>query len=243
MKVLKLDSCLPKGGPHVELSEYWTKVDQEVAKFDLLQHPFYQAWTEGRLTVADLKFYAEQYYHQVAAFPTYLTALHARLPDAAMRREVLENAWEEECAECPHSELWIRFLEGMGGSREDLKREASIREVNDLVTSFRALAREAPIASVFGALYAYESQVPRIAAEKLNGLRSHYGADDRTCSYFRLHREADVRHANVWRRILSRLGEQDECPAEQSLTGVRRAARALWAALDGIDGHRRCMAG
>lgn len=234
----------------MEISVFWNKVDQEIAKYDLLQHPFYKAWSAGELTSQDLKFYAEQYYHQVSQFPTYLTSLHARLPEGPMRREVLANAFDEECAECPHSELWLRFVDGMDGrgiylepaekgTGSRLDREIPIREMSDLVKTFRSMAADAPVASVFGALFAYESQVPKIASEKLSGLKQHYGADDRTCSYFTLHQKADIHHSNVWRQIISTLVEQDACHAGEVLEGVSQAARALWTALDGIERDRK----
>ena len=242
----------------MEISAYWNEVDEEIVKYDLLRHPFYQAWSAGELTSQDLRFYAEQYYHQVSNFPTYLTSLHSRLPEGAMRRDVLANAFDEECAgagsvftvnasseawsqpeyRCPHSELWLRFLEGMGGNGSESAQGAPICEVEDLVKTFRTLATEAPIATAFGALFAYESQVPKISAEKLNGLKQHYGADDRTCSYFALHRTADLHHANVWRKIISSLVEQDDRHANEVLDGVSQAARALWTALDGIERER-----
>ena len=222
----------------MEISAFWQKADQEIAKYDLLRHPFYQAWSAGELTKEDLKFYAEQYFHQVSQFPTYLTALHSRLPEGAMRRDVLANAYEEECDGFAHSDLWLRFAEGMSGAASNLDENTPVPEVSDLVKTFRALAKEAPVASAFGALFAYESQVPKIAAEKRNGLKQHYGADDRTCSYFTLHEKADIRHANVWRKIISALVEQDGRHAAEALEGISRAARALWTALDGIERDR-----
>ena len=222
----------------MEMPGFWNKVDREIANYDLLQHPFYQAWSAGELTSQDLQFYAQQYYHQVSGFPACLTALHSRLPEGAMRRAVLANAYEEECDGIPHSELWLRFLEGVGGSGSQLDEKMPIPEVNDLVQAFRSIAQEAPVASVFGALFAYESQVPKIATEKLSGLKQHYGADDRTCSYFTLHRLADVHHSNVWRKMISTLVEQDERHAGEVLAGVSTAARALWTALDGIERDR-----
>src|ERR1700694_2674918 len=123
----------------MKISAFWNQVDREIAKYDLLKHPFYQAWSAGELTSRDLKFYAEQYYHQVSKFPTYLTSLHSRLPEGAMRRAVLANAYEEECDGIPHSELWLRFIEGMGGNGSRLSQEKPIPEVNDLVKTFRTL--------------------------------------------------------------------------------------------------------
>jgi pyrroloquinoline-quinone synthase len=222
----------------MEVSKFWQEADREIAKYDLLKHPFYQAWTAGELTKEDLKFYAEQYYHQVSQFPAYLTALHSRLPEGAARRDVLANAYEEECDGLAHSELWLRFAEGMGCAERNLAEKTPIPEVSDLVRTFRALAKEAPVASAFGALFAYESQVPKIAAEKRNGLKKYYGADDRTCSYFTLHEKADVHHSSVWRKIISALVGQDDRHAAEALEGISRAARVLWAALDGIERDR-----
>ena len=72
----------------MEISAFWLNVEQELAKYDLLQHPFYQAWSAGELSAQDLRFYAGQYFQQVSAFPAYLTALHARLPEGPTRRDV-----------------------------------------------------------------------------------------------------------------------------------------------------------
>ncbi len=223
----------------MELAAFWNQVDREIAKYDLLQHPFYQAWSAGNLTSQDLKFYGEQYFHQVSQFPTYLTSLHSRLPNGAMRRDVLANAFEEECGPTSHSDLWLQFVQGIFETETSPAERAPIPEVNDLVSTFRSLAQKAPVAAAFGALFAYESQVPRIASEKLNGLKQHYGADDRTCSYFALHMKADVHHSNVWRIIISNLVEQDNQNAARALEGVSQAARALWMALDGIDRERK----
>ncbi len=155
-----------------------------------------------------------------------------------MRRDVLANAYEEECDGCAHSDLWLRFAEGMGGADSNSVEKTPIPEMSDLVKTFRALAKEAPVASVFGALFAYESQVPKIAAEKRNGLKKYYGADDRTCSYFTLHEKADIHHASVWRKIISALVVEDGRHAAEALEGISRAARTLWTALDGIERDR-----
>jgi pyrroloquinoline-quinone synthase len=222
----------------MEVSAFWQEAGEEIAKYDLLRHPFYQAWSAGELTKEDLKFYAEQYYHQVSQFPVYLTSLHSRLPEGPTRRAVLTNAYEEECDGVAHSDLWLQFAEGIGGNGSNGDGNPPILEVSELVKTFRALAKEAPVAAAFGALYAYESQVPRIAAEKRAGLKKYYGADDRTCGYFILHERADVHHASVWRKIISELVEQDNRHAVEALEGISRAARSLWTALDGIERQR-----
>lgn len=92
------------------------------------------------------------------------------------------------------------------------------------------------------AFYAYESQVPRVAKEKARGLLEMYGADEKTCRYFRLHGTVDVHHAQVWRRQLSRLLEQNPQAAGAALSAGENAAKALWTALDGIEARRMAKA-
>jgi pyrroloquinoline-quinone synthase len=212
------------------------QIDQRIAKYDLLCHPFYQAWSKGELTREELAAYAEQYLPHVAAFPTYLSALHAQLPEGALRRQVLENLMDEEGIGSPdgrpHSDLWRDFANGMGANGT-----ASVTEVNELISTFRTLTASDTIAAL-AAFYAYESQVPRVAAEKERGLRDLYGADVKTRSYFTLHKTADIHHASVWRDLIEERVASDPANAEIALNAAETAAAALWNALDGIESAR-----
>jgi pyrroloquinoline-quinone synthase len=229
-------------------NEFFQQLDTRVSKYDLLCHPFYKAWAAGRLTREDLRAYAQDYYHHVEAFPSYLAALGLRLEDGELRRAVLANMCDEKGIEggngsyaVPHSDLWLDFAEGMGSSR-NLEWHNPVPEVRQLMRYFHRLASEASPEEALAALYAYESQVPRIAVEKERGLRDMYGADDKTCGYFSLHAEADVYHARVWRTLLEkRISEHPEA-ADAALDAAENAARMLWQALDGIDARRNAMA-
>jgi pyrroloquinoline-quinone synthase len=222
---------------------FWTELHARIAKFDLLTHPFYQAWSAGQLTRDELRDYAADYYPHVSAFPTYLSALHCRLPDGELRRAVLRNLAEEEIHGRAHSELWLDFAHGMGADREAVRQGEPVNEVEALVATFRELAQHASIAECLAAFYAYESQVPRIAEAKSRGLEQHYAADAQTVGYFRLHRTADVRHAGVWRRLLDGLLQENPSSAPGALAAAERASAALWKALDGIDNKRRARSG
>jgi pyrroloquinoline-quinone synthase len=225
-----------------EREKFWTELHARIAKFDLLTHPFYQAWSAGQLARDDLREYAADYYPHVAAFPTYLSALHSRLPDGEVRRAVLRNLAEEEIQGRAHSELWLDFAQGMGADRDAVRQRVPLSEVQELVTTFRDLAQHASTAECLAAFYAYESQVPRVAEAKSRGLEQHYAADARTIGYFRLHRTADVRHADVWRRLLDGALQENPGSASDALAAAERASQGLWRALDGIDGKRRACA-
>ena len=73
-----------------------TAIDAKVAARAMLSHPFYQAWTEGRLPLDTLRAYARQYFHHVEAFPRAVSAVHSACPDRDGRRMLAENLAEEE---------------------------------------------------------------------------------------------------------------------------------------------------
>ncbi len=217
------------------MSEFVQALDARVAHFDLLCHPFYQAWSEGKLTQDDLREYSSEYYHHVAAFPTYLSAFHARLEDGELRRAVLRNLADEEIEGRAHADLWLDFAAGLGATAGDVRSRKPITEIEGLIAHFRNVAAQATRAEVLASFYAYESQVPRVAKEKARGLRERYGADAKTCGYFTLHQFADVQHSAVWRDELERELTAHPEEREAALAAGERAAQMLWQALDGIQ--------
>ena len=73
-----------------------SRIDLKVAERAMLSHPFYQAWTEGRLPLDTLRAYSRQYFHHVEAFPRAVSAVHSACPDRDGRRMLAENLAEEE---------------------------------------------------------------------------------------------------------------------------------------------------
>jgi pyrroloquinoline-quinone synthase len=229
-------------------AEFFSQLDARIAKYDLLCHPFYKAWSAGELTREDLRRYAQDYYHHVEAFPSYLAVLGLRLDEGELRRAVLANLCDEKGVEgargmdsVPHSELWLDFAEGMGSSR-DLRWHSPGPEIHQLIKYFHRVASEGAPEEALAAFYAYESQVPRIAQEKERGLRETYAADDKTCGYFSLHATADVFHSRVWRNQLEKRVAAHPETAPAALDAAENAAKALWRALDGIEARRLAMA-
>jgi pyrroloquinoline-quinone synthase len=224
------------------MKDFVHELDARIARYDLLCHPFYQAWSEGKLTGDDLRDYASDYYHHVAAFPTYLSAFHSRLEDGELRRNVLRNLADEEIEGRPHADLWLDFAEGMGADRAEVRSRKPIAEIEHLVAHFRQVAANGSCVEALATFYAYESQVPRVAAEKAKGLRERYGADARTCGYFTLHKFADVQHSAVWREELVREVEANPGQVEAALDAAEKAAQKLWQALDGVEQRRTVAA-
>ena len=125
-------------------------IDHQISAKHLLTHPFYLAWTRGELSKAALADYAQQYYHHVAAFPTYLSAVHAHCDDQPTRKEILKNLIDEEAGEPNHPELWLKFAEGLGVSREQVQQSEKRAETSNLIETFRSVCREGSTAEGLG---------------------------------------------------------------------------------------------
>jgi pyrroloquinoline-quinone synthase len=223
--------------------DFFDQLDARIAKYDLLCHPFYKAWAAGELTREDLREYGQDYFHHVEAFPEYLQEFALRLEDGQLRRAVGVNREDEMGLDGSpsHAELWLDFVEGMGGER-DANRHAPVQEVQALTGWFHTVATERAPEEGLAAFYAYESQVPRVAAEKARGLREMYGADEKTYEYFTVHTTADVFHSRIWKHQLAKLIEANPQAAEKALSAGENAAKALWKALDGIEAARGARA-
>ena len=210
-------------------------IDSKVASQAMLSHPFYQAWTEGRLPLDTLRDYARQYFHHVEAFPSAVSAVHSACPDRDGRRMLAENLAEEEGVEAgkqDHASLWLMFACGLGENEEAVRGQHLNPETEALIETFRRLSRRS-YASGLGALYAYESQFPAVAAAKIEGLVERYAiSDEPTLRFFRVHESADVEHSRVCRELLDRLpqGERSEAVA-----AGEELAGALWNFLSGVE--------
>lgn len=223
---------------------FFQTLDARLGLYDLLKHPYYQAWSKGELTRSDLREYAAEYWHHVSAFPAYLSSLHSRLPDGKLRRMVAANLADEEGlahGDVAHSDMWMDFAGGMGAREGEVRGRKLAPETRALLEHFR-LAMQASPAAALAALYAYESRVPVIAQTKAEGLERHYAADAQTRRYFTVHTTADVFHAQVWRDALSAELAAHPEQTEAVLRAGEDAARTLWAALDGVERARQTRA-
>src|SRR5437773_6655676 len=110
------------------MNEYIEKIDNDIAEKHLLKHPFYLAWTRGELSKEALTDYARQYYHHVAAFPTYLSAVHAKCENQSTRKQILSNLIDEEAGSPNHHEQWKQFAEGYDVQDVDLAKKEKKRE-------------------------------------------------------------------------------------------------------------------
>jgi pyrroloquinoline-quinone synthase len=208
-------------------------LDAQIAARSILEHPFYRAWSAGRLSRQDLATYARVYYPHVAAFPGYLEAAVEQAEIPAVRDELLDNLREERTEPRPHAELWLRFAGAVGGDPAAISAAQPTIAASRSVDEFRRLCGTSAAAAL-AALYAYESQQPEVACRKAAGLREHYGvADPDALSYFTVHAEADQRHREGERRALALCLEAGASAAEVHAS-AQGALAAYWNLLDAV---------
>ena len=215
--------------------EFLTALDALIAEKHLLKHPFYQLWSQGKLTRENLREYAVSYYPHVAAFPTYVSGVHAGCDDAALRQELLENLIEEERGAENHPALWRRFAAALGAAESDLAvRAAHARGRRDdrRVPALDARGLGRPRASPRSTPTSRRS--PRSRRPSARASRAFYGIEDGDATrFFSVHEQADVWHRQVEREALGRVADTPEA-RERALEAARRCCDALDRALDGV---------
>jgi pyrroloquinoline-quinone synthase len=196
------------------MSDLFDRVDALCRRHDVLQHPFYQRWSHGELTRAELASYAGQYRHAVVAL--------AQAAEHAGNREHAE-------AEYSHIKLWDQFVIAVGGDT----RAAATESTMTCVRAWADKGRDRT--ATLAVLYAIESSQPAISETKRAGLLRHYGAapNSDATRYFDVHVAVDRVHATEDRRQLNRLIEPAD--EERLLAHVERALLGNWCLLDGIQ--------
>ena len=211
------------------------KIDSEIQKHHLLNHSFYKAWNEGALEQETIKEYAAQYFQHVSSFPRYLSAIHSNCDDIKVRQLLLENLVDEDKGEENHPELWMRFAEGMGNTREEVKNKIAMKETSDLVDTFMSLSRSEKYHIGLAALYCYESMQPEISETKKDGLQKFYNIEDEnTLKFFTVHMHADKYHRAIVRKMIIELSSSKEKQAE-ILEAVKSSLGVLNNFLTGME--------
>jgi pyrroloquinoline-quinone synthase len=208
-------------------------LDELIQSRSILAHPFYVAWQRGELTREQLGTYASFYYPHVAAFPGYIERAHDRAANPLVREELEDNLADELANPAPHHELWLDFAEEFVVDRAALTAAQPRPAAAAIVETFNART-SADTAGALAALYAYESQQPEVAKQKVAGLRERYGVTNaKSLAYFEVHAQSDVRHSEGERQSIMRC-LADGASHESVLESASEALDAYWGLLDGI---------
>ena len=211
------------------------RIDNMIEEKHLLNHSFYKAWSAGELPKETIREYAAQYFQHVSSFPRYLSSIHSNCEDIKTRQILLDNLIDEEKGEENHPELWMRFAEGMGNSRQKINTTKPMKEVSDLVKTFKQLSKSEKYHIGLAALYCYESMQPEISETKKDGLKKFYGIkDENTLKFFTVHMHADKWHREVVRNLIKELSNTKD-KQDEILRSVEAALDSLNNFLTGME--------
>ena len=174
------------------------RIDEMIEERSLLKHPFYQMWSDGKLKQESLAGYSKEYFQLVKSVPSFMTPIIEQAPKSVVS-ELIENQQEES----DHIQPWISFAKELGISEDELVSYQGLPKTRQAVSDLHQLMQTFDGGAC--AMYAFEKEIPKISQTKLDGLAEFYGItrDDST-EYFKLHTEADIRHAASWKNILEK---------------------------------------
>ena len=184
-------------------------LDSKIADYNLLNHPFYQAWSAGELPVEALRSYAREY----GAFISMMPEGWETLNDAEIAEEETE-----------HIDLWADFAAGL----DTTVTEAQIPQVKALMETADELFSEPTTA--LGALYAFEAQQPATAQSKLAGLKAFYQLPKSVEPYFEIHSHNE----HEAEKLLAYIGALPSDSYATVVQACEQMSAALWDALTGI---------
>ena len=185
------------------------RLDQSIARWNLLDSAFYQAWSAGTLPVDSLRLYAREYGAFIQRVAQGWSA-HGDENTAQVERE--------------HVELWRAFAHALQTDIGEVHTPAvkALVETTDKLFADRAAS--------LGALYAFEAQQPHTAASKLEGLRAHYSLPKSAELYFDVHK-ADWDEPATLRERMNALTPDEQ---ETAAAACEEMSQALREALDGL---------
>ncbi|MDQ5869922.1 MAG: iron-containing redox enzyme family protein [Thermoproteota archaeon] len=200
-------------------------IDVEIQNRSLLKHPFYQKWSNGELILDHLQGYSKEYSQLVNAIPKMVENVVLLTTDKKTHFAIAENQKEES----EHIELWAKFAGALGVSKNVLSTYGGSIDTNLAISKLIKLT-SGSFEEAVCAMYAYEMELPKISRSKIDGLKGFYnitGSD--ATEYFRTHEEVDVRHAQLWRRLIN------DIPKSKHDLALKAAIRSLEAQNDLLD--------
>jgi pyrroloquinoline-quinone synthase len=179
---------------------------EELTKFKMAHHPFkthpfFAELEHGKVSKATVQRWAGQFYPWLACVPLAMAERFSRCSWESkfdpFRRMILDQLVEEagdpKGKEPGHPELWLRFCEGLGVSREKMIATTVLPSTLVAIDDFLYINKEVP----FYVSAAGSSEPPNVelCQRLLPAFRNHYKVPESHLTYYTLHVTADEEHS------------------------------------------------
>lgn len=164
-------------------------------KHRLLDHPFYQSWSEGTVTKEQLAKYHKSYSEFIELMPQYWHKINKAFDqNSAEAMEVVED-------EMSHIPLWADWSHKLPATKDYPKMSELMNTMDKMSPS-----------ELLGAVQAFETQQPEVAETKKAGLLKFYGFEENETKYFDEHMEEEE-HINYGTMLKEKYADQTEYQA------------------------------
>jgi pyrroloquinoline quinone (PQQ) biosynthesis protein C len=200
------------------------------------EHWAWPQFTSGQLPRDRLHVHFEQEYATyVRDFPVMVGWAYVQCPIAEVRRELIENVFEEETgglvAGRPHPELFLEYPRGLGMDLSRFERvdllpgSVAYRATLDELSQRRGWEIAAAVTTLFVEGTPYErgeidDSAPRRPAPPLEDhpLVRHYGLPLEALALTRAHRQVEGSHRQAaWTVVLDHVGEPARAPVIEAM--------------------------
>lgn len=181
----------------------FNSLETVLQKHNVLSHPFFQMLHCGGLAPDTLRIFCKQFYHIVKNFPRMVSAVHFNTEEIRIRQLLLRILQDEESGKEHSLELWIRFSESIGVTRNELEQTAMLQCTKSFIETMNDFCRNRSYIEGLASLYAFESQMPELLKTNAEGLIKFYNVTAKgAIKFFTVRQEKEASHCFLHRELI-----------------------------------------
>ena len=199
-------------------------------------HPFFNLWTQGKLTKEQTALYCVQHYHYVGEYLNWMAYEASQIPERDVKSYLFENLGDEENPNDRHLDMLKDYVGVSGLSRNNLEDSVVLAGTEELQNWGWRLVYQRPWqAAVAGMFIGLESQFLDICKKIVPALHQHYGYKPgaREIRFFEEHIHADEIHGSKGFAIVEKYCDTATLEA-LAIKTVEEATIRRWRYMNGI---------
>ncbi len=213
--------------------------DELISRRDLKHsknHPFFDLWSQGKLSKEQTALYCIQHYHFVGEYLNWMAYEASQIPHRDVKTYLYENLGDEENPDDRHLDMLTDYVVASGLKRDSVERSAVLPGTEGLQNwGWRMVYQKPWQAALAGMFIGLESQFLDICKKLVPALHKHYGYKPgaREIRFFEEHIGADEIHAGKGFAIVEKYCTTPELQ-ELALKTVEEATIRRWRYMNGV---------